>query len=177
MNNNYEEINKYNEEIEKFDTEQAEKLLRNLRILGDLNKIQVPEPNTAGMKTISFNSWIEWYYDYIEYYGGNGIEHDIITIFTNINSNLRLMVNRAEEGFRMLLNTLERKNRTIEYLNTTIARQIEIIDKQNQELIKKSISVPIADQTTVPAIVPTVVEPKEEPQEKPKYQRGMKLGV
>ena len=117
------------EDIEKFDIVQAKKLLINIRSVSDLRLLKVQDPQGIELKWISMQEWVKWYYRRTQNYGDTGIESQVMNIISNIDQHLTTTTSKVEEGFRKLLNVLEKREKRIKYLKDIIEKKEEVIDE------------------------------------------------
>lgn len=146
------------EDITKFDKESADDLLKNIRNIGDIFNIMVPEYGlfTTGKQTqlkmwfIAFRSRVRW-----DISGKLGEE--ISNIIFRIRLNNYIMMERMEEMYRRLILISDKKDLYIEYQKKRIAeleeennslKQLSNITQDNDSVEPKS-SVDNAKETNV----------------------------
>lgn len=96
-------------EIDKFDENEANKLLQNINTLGDLTKLMVPNPESKDMKTISLPKWVTWLIKHVETYGEFGVEPIFLEIIKIMDNNMNIMRDRVKEQYRRLINVIRRQ--------------------------------------------------------------------
>ena len=129
------EIKPFEIDIDKYDKDQADKLLQNINIIGDLPKLQVPDPESNKMKLIPLSRWVSWLIKRVETYGEFGIEGRFIQIIEIIDKNMWLMRDRMKEGFRRLINVIERQEIEIKILKNELEEK-----KQPQEIVTNEVN-------------------------------------
>lgn len=112
-----------------FDIEQSNKLIKNIRIMGDIRNINVQKPDSVSMETTSLKGWLKWLIKRVETYGDFGVEMMFISIIKKIDNTMQLMTERAEESVRRLLNVIDRQSDMIGRLKDDIKNQNIRIDK------------------------------------------------
>lgn len=133
------------DELEQYDKERAEKLLQNIRFLSDLSKFQVRKPNSLVVEMTSMKKWLDWYIAMTEWNGQRGVESEVMNMINSIDNNLRLITERVEVGFELLLSTLQRKDIRIKRLET----ENEALQKELKEAIERlTPKIPVAQQPT-----------------------------
>lgn len=101
------------EQIDIYNKEQAEKLLQNIRILGDIRKLEVPNPESTSLEMTNLKQWIVWLHKRVERYGDFGIESKFIGIIERLDTRMQVSVERAEESVRRLLSIIIRQEKII----------------------------------------------------------------
>jgi len=166
----------------KIDIDYAKKLLSNIRVMKNLGNIEVINPQSGDLTSKKFKDWMKWYCDYINMYGGIGIEEDVLKVFSAIDNHNYIMVERIEEGFRRLLNVIDKKDEIIER-NALNLQEIEkeIIDLKKQINMEGNITYNVVDDKieTIPQKIEEPIKKlvEEEIKEtKPKFT-GIKISV
>ena len=157
-----------NDDIDKFDIEQADKLLRSIRMLGDLKSMSVPKADSDQMEETTLRLWMRTYHNYIEWNGGTGYEHQVVQLIDLIDNNVQLIASRAEEGFRRLLTVLDKKALEILEFEKRVEQDEKIIKSLNDRLVKvrmKLYEYGISEEdvevdTAKPAPIPKVIKKK-----------------
>ncbi|MFA6089860.1 MAG: hypothetical protein WC755_08435, partial [Candidatus Woesearchaeota archaeon] len=130
-----------NSELDKFDTVQAKKLLDSIRFLGDIKKFPVHKPNSVVLEKTTMQEWVKWYAKTTEWNGRDGTEHEVIRMVDDIDSNLRIIVSKVEDGFRKMMTVLDRKQLKTKLMQNKIDMLLEEIrlmqDKENDEMKKQ----------------------------------------
>lgn len=123
------------DKIEEFDLAQAEKLLENIRFMADLKKFPVQKPNSTTMDMVPLKDWVKWYAQITEWNGKDGVEGEVFKVIYSIEQDMKIVVERIEEGFRKVLSALDRKQIRIELLRNEVAKykeQIRLMEEQSK---------------------------------------------
>ena len=115
------------EKIDEFDIEQAEKLLENIRFMADLRSFPVQKPNSITMEMTTMQEWTKWYAKTTEWNGRDGTENEVMKMIYNLDSDMRIMVKRVEEGFRVLLRVLDKKDLRLELIKNRLEMAEDLI--------------------------------------------------
>jgi len=111
--------------LEKFDIDEAQKLLDSIRFMSDLRRFPVQKPNSTGMEMTNMKEWVNWYAKTTEWNGTDGTENEVIKLIYNLDEDMKILTKRVEEGFRRLLSVIDRKDIKIDLLNKEIEKQNE----------------------------------------------------
>lgn len=153
--------------LDEFDVSQAEKLLESIRFMSDLRKFPIQKPNSITMELGTMQDWLKWYTKTVEWNGRDGTDTEVMKMVYNISADLEILVKRVEEGYRLLLRVLSRRNIKIESLTTELENYKEAlrICEKNEQTKKISLtqSKTIAEN---PIENPVMNESSEEQKEK-----------
>jgi len=132
-NHNMDETNDERKDIEEFDIEAANNLLRSIRVLSDLKKLQVPDPASDNMGSCELQQWMKWFFQQLDSIGSTGLETMAVGMIDRIAVFNGVQVMKVEEGFRRLLTVVDRRQKRIDILENVVARQKEVISDLNDE--------------------------------------------
>jgi len=135
------------EKLEDYEINEAEKLLRSIKLISNMEKIRVQKPNSNGLEYITLSTWIEWFCENFMISGEMGYEREVLAVLQQIEMNNERITRRIEDGFRKLLNVIERRKTLTD----------ELLKNVNQ----------IEDEPILPPPDAKKEEPKEEEEEMP----------
>ena len=157
------------EATEKFELEQAKKLLQNIERYSDVRNIKVLKADSFSMEETTLKDWFTWLYKRIELYGEFGVEKQFLNVITRIDTHVVTMSERAKEGFRRLLLVVEKQNLDIVNLNLQVKgfqKELEETKEKYKKISEEKIEESEEVVVEVPEVKKIVVEEKEKEPEK-----------
>lgn len=158
----------------QYDVEEAQKLLQNIEILGDIRKVRVPDFESRSLEQISLKDWISKLHKRVEIRGSFGLEKDFVFVIQNLDNNAQLVVSRAEEGVRRLLNVIEKEEIEIDELKIKIDQLETELEKYSSttetdsDLAEADAMIEAKKKNVIPQIEKTVSENDDEEEENPR---------
>jgi len=133
------------EATEKFEVEQAKKLLQNIERYSDIRNVKVLKADSFTMEETTLKEWVKWLHKRIELYGEFGVETQFLNIITRVDTHIVTMSDRVKDGLRHLLTAMDRQEIIIKSLNEKInklEKAAEELETKEEEPVSKKAEEP-----------------------------------